>query len=342
MPVEFLLVRNRRLLQRWQLMLCRLNAEPWEPHYLDVFVVVAVIGFALVIVYSFLSILMVPPNIADVLRVQMPVIYEWSRIGRISYVPLADFRINLYPHSIELLMAWSYTFGGERLAAAVNTIIGGLLWPTVLYCAVRLTRLERRTALLIALVAFMGPAVVTQMRAERVDLGFAAFSAAALLLAVGQDKIARRWWIPLGLSAGTGLGAKTTGVIAIPLIFLGGLVVQSSPGRASTAAFVKLPRDGLGFLCLSGFIALIVGGWTYAQNAIRFGNPVYPFPYQSGISSAFPGPVGDSAEDDAAILTAYRQPESEALIYPAPKDFFSRLLSIPSEGISYSADSGLA
>ena len=41
-------------------------------YYLDVFVVVAVIGFALVIVYSFLSILMVPPNIADVLRVQMP------------------------------------------------------------------------------------------------------------------------------------------------------------------------------------------------------------------------------------------------------------------------------
>jgi len=251
----------------------RLALAPWPVRAL-------LVAWIALMVYAALAVWVVPATVPDVTRYHLPQAVAQVREGYIGMIPELDYRANHFPHGVQTLYAFAFLFTRDDRAMALTQIpISGLLWVAVAAMAARSCGIPRRWTLFTALLAsFVGP-VMLQMRAEMPDVGHAAGVIGAMVIATDPRRHFGRPWIALALALGIALGTKSSGplvvVVALGAWFVGARRAHGSVQWVRLAAAVA--------------IALLIGGWVYADNLIRHANPVFPMALKIG-PITLPGP----------------------------------------------------
>ena len=250
-----------------------------------------VVWLALV-VYSVVSVWVMPPTVPDVLRYHLPMSVVWMREGCVGVYPELDYRANFFPHGVQLLSGLTLLMrGDDRLSALPQVVLSGVLWPISCYLLSRVCGLRRVWSVGAAMLASFTAPVVLQMRHEVADVGH--YAAIVLALAVafdgvrGAPRVCDRRWLALGIAGGLALGSKSSG----PLVAasLGGAWVLAGWARARFDPRPLLSRAFVARTALVAVLMLLLGGWVFAANTIRSGNPVYPMVMQIG-PITLPGP----------------------------------------------------
>jgi 4-amino-4-deoxy-L-arabinose transferase-like glycosyltransferase len=154
---------------------------------------------------------------------------------------------------------------------------------------------SRRTALLAGALFILTPVIITLGPTAYVDGATAAVFAAWLgLLAVTYGRFARGQ-VPWGLApavaaaAGLTIGVKITGAVlgAMGLaMYLPGMLAGLRQGTGPARRFAFAALGWLGVV-IAGM--LLAGGYWYARNYARNGNPVYPIEVAAADRVIFPG-----------------------------------------------------
>jgi hypothetical protein len=216
-----------------------------------------------------------PPYDWDGLYYHLPAIHEWVAAGRVRFVghmPNVPF-VN-FPMGVELHTYFAHhLLGTSRLVNACN------LWywpPAFLAIVVIATRLGARGVWRWAAGALIAgvPVFVCQSVSCYIGPGFnaavMAAMAATLVFVSGGGRSAGWNAVLLGLAAGLVLGAKGTG-----LPFFVVFVCAAAAGALWTRG-TGVWRRAVAHTALVAGVALLVGGYWYARNAVSTGNPVYP------------------------------------------------------------------
>jgi hypothetical protein len=221
--------------------------------------VLAVLAAAVVLglTYSAALLLFTAPNDFDALWYHLARAALWKQQHAVAYVDLAnDKRINVFPPFAEIGVAFTMVLDqGDRFVGLVEffalpaTMLG-------IFSIARRLGLERRPALFGTLVFGTFPVVALQASTPLNDLVVASFLVAAVCFAFTFSRTS------LGLAAlalGLAVGAKATGLLALPVIAL-------------VLAFVH-PRSRWLRLALYGLAGLALGAVWYVLNVIETGGP---------------------------------------------------------------------
>ena len=212
---------------------------------------------ALELAYATAIALLTPPADDDSLQYHLARPALWLQQGSIgTFGDVHDFRLNAFPPNAELVYAFLLSvWGGDRIVAVVNLMAAVALTAAVGIGSARLG-LALREALFGALLAASLPVVALQAPSTLTDLQVAALvaCAAALLLRQVTGDLA------LGsLSGALALGAKVTGVFALPVL-------------AVIACLAWRPRWWRALLVVGAVFAL--GAYWYVWNTAREGSPL--------------------------------------------------------------------
>jgi hypothetical protein len=212
---------------------------------------------ALELAYATVIALLTPPADHDSLQYHLARPALWLQQGSLgTFGHVYDFRLNAFPPNAELVYGFLLSlWGGDRIVAVVNLLAAVALTAAVGVGARRLG-LGTREAAFGALLAASLPVVALQAPSTLTDLQVAALvtcAAALLLRRAGGD-------LALGsLSGALALGAKVTGVFALPVL-------------AVIACLTWRPRWWRGLLAVGAASAL--GAYWYVWNAAREGSPL--------------------------------------------------------------------
>ena len=209
-----------------------------------------------------------PPSGADYdsLVYHLAVPAQYSHAGRV--VQLRFDHHSYFPFTMEMLYGVALQLRGPVFAKLFHW----LMLPLGALVLIALgTRAGSRMAGLLAACLFTSlPMTLVEASTAYVDLGFAAFVAAAVLCFAGaptQNRLHNLAWS--GAFCGFCLGTKYFGWLILG--FLGiWLCVETLKTR---------PQNGARGIALFGALALAIGGAWYVRNLIWVGNPVYPFAY---------------------------------------------------------------
>lgn len=198
---------------------------------------------------------------AAVAHLALPAAY--ARAGRIALDPGNVY--TGYPQFLHVLYAIAYSgsTGGELLVSMLNWG-SGLLACGALYALGRRAG-TRQTGLVAAAMLATAPIYMDQAGSVGIDLGFAAYSTAALAALMAWRAEGRLRYLALaGLFAGAGCGIRHTGLLvaALMLAAVPALAWRRRPVRA---------------LALFGGCALAAAAPWLARSWIVTGNPVFPF-----------------------------------------------------------------
>ena len=250
----------------------RIATRPWPTRVL-------LLLWALLIAWSALSQWAMPATVPDVVRYHLPQIVAWVRDGGVGVVPELDYRANYFPHTGQAPAAVLLLLTGtDRWLAMPQVVYSGVLWPLSVFMLLRSGAVGRRAALLGAMAASMTGPVILQMRIEMVDVAHGAAMLAALVCAIDGRRHFARPLIPFTIGAGLALGTKSSGPLALAVLFAalgagwfreGGIRRLADPRRVGAAA-------------LAGAGAVLIGGWVFIVNTIAHGNPLYPFHFSIG------------------------------------------------------------
>ncbi|HVW19775.1 MAG TPA: hypothetical protein VHC86_01025 [Opitutaceae bacterium] len=194
----------------------------------------------------------------------------WLQEGRVSLAFANDPRLIFMPVNTELGMLWPASFfpAGYPLVNLVQ-FFGGCLLLLSTWEMGRLAGFSRARRLAAVFLALGAPIVVLEFATSQADLFTAgllnaglAFLWRALRRRGGPDALYA------GLAAGLALGAK-------------GTVLYWGPGLALWAALLAWReragwRRAAAVVGLAAAVALAAGGWKYADNLRRYGNPFAP------------------------------------------------------------------
>jgi len=244
------------------------------------------------IVYSVVSVWVMPPSVPDVLRYHLPMSVVWMREGRVGVYPELDYRANFFPHSVQLLSGLTILMrGDDRMSALPQVVLSGVLWPLACYLLARVCGLRRYWSAGAAMLASMTAPVVLQMRHEVTDVGHYAAVLIGLAIALdgvrGAARVCDRRWLALGIVGGLALGSKSSGPLVA--VALGGAWVLAYWARSRWNPLALMRRAFFARKALVVLLMLAVGGWVFAANTISYGNPVYPMIMQIG-PVTLPGP----------------------------------------------------
>jgi hypothetical protein len=212
---------------------------------------------ALELAYAAAIALLTPPADDDSLQYHLARPALWLQQGSLgTFGDVFDFRLNAFPPNAELVYGFLLSvWGGDRIVAVVNLLAAVALTAAVGVGARRLG-LGAREAAFGALLAASLPVVALQAPSTLTDLQVATLAtcgAALLLRRAGGD-------LALGsVSGALALGAKVTGVFALPVL-------------AAVACLTWRPRWWRGLLAVGA--ASAVGAYWYVWNAAREGSPL--------------------------------------------------------------------
>ncbi len=234
---------------------------------MDPFVLVAA---ALVLVRLLVQVWIFAPVVPDVLAYHLPKVGEWIVHGRMTGETGPDPRSN-FPAGFELVEAWWCVFLHHDALLEMAGVEFLALGAAAAYALARWVDLGPRPAAFAALLTILTPGLHLQATSCIND-----GAAAALMLAVAALLVHRAPPGLLLLAAGLAMGVKPTFVYFAPGLLLLGWMVRTEPRAPS-----PFPR-GIAAVAVAG---LAVGGFWYAQNLVRHGNPVHPMGMQ-GIRDA--------------------------------------------------------
>ncbi len=210
---------------------------------------------AVELVYATAIALLTVPADDDSLEYHLARPALWLQQGSLgTFGQVVDFRLNAFPPNAELVYAYLLSiWDGERIVAVVN-LLAAVALTTAVGVGARRLGLGRHESLFGALLAASLPVVALQAPSTLTDLQVAALVScgAALLLhrTVGD--------LVLGsTSAAIVLGAKVTGIFAIPVL---GAIALLTWRPAWWRALVAVG------------LAVLVGGYWYGWNALRQGS----------------------------------------------------------------------
>jgi hypothetical protein len=216
-------------------------------------------------------------------------VWQWDAMG--YHLPYVNFvllargfdsvpddmpYVSTYPHNVETLMiALRAMLPDDRLVDLAQI-------PCALLGAIATTGIARRhgaprsTSLAAGAAWIAVPAVFLQMPTDYVDIASAAFLLAALYFVLSasiapRHEVAsiRRSLLFGGLALGLFLGSKPSAPVAAALV--------------SALLLWAGHRVGEGRVAAVGLALVVVfGGAAYVENAIRFGNPVWPVEVKIG------------------------------------------------------------
>jgi len=194
----------------------------------------------------------------------------------IQYHRILPVPVNLYsnfPMTGEMLYTLALLLESDILAKLINFIFGPLILLAIFSFSSRY--LNRKIALLAAVIFYTAPLVGMNSILTTVDLELTLFSTGSIYALVNWFHSKKRnWLISAGIFSGFALGTKYTAILLVFILLgLGILLKRILEDRE------KFPK-ALKELVIFGLVALVVASPWYIKNMIYTGNPIYPFLYK--------------------------------------------------------------
>ncbi len=225
--------------------------------------------------------LILPPTDWDGLAQNLPMAAFHIQKGDIRPIETPYRGITAYPQGGALLIAYTVLLSGDD---AVVDLVQFPFWLLGIFAAFSLARelgTGRSNALIGALLFGAAPVVILQSRAAYFDVELAALALASLALLLDRKLGAAPRVLGVGIGAGLLMGLKYAGLIyawVLLALLVAFLVAQRASGRV-----LLLSIGAHGAICLA------IGGYWYALNLLRYGNPFWPMQLQIGSWTALPG-----------------------------------------------------
>ena len=219
--------------------------------------------------FAILAIFTLPLNY-DSNTYRLSRIAYWLQERNIYHFMTNDLRQNFMAQNADLVMLWLTSFFRKGFPlVSLAQFFGGLLSSAAVYAlsrALGFTRLWR----LGAVITLLGmPNVATQFFTSQTDLFTAGCLAAGLVFLLRALNTYRQLdWSLFGTGLGLAVGAKGTVFYWGPgllVLLLGWALMQRTPWQKVLKGIV-----------VAAILALLLGGFNYAQNYISYGNPFAP------------------------------------------------------------------
>ena len=227
----------------------------------DPVVAVLAVAVSLAVAYAVVLSIATPPNDYDALWYHLARAAFWRQQHAVSYISGAnDLRLNVFPPVAEITSAWTMVLdGSERYASLFQVLALCALLVGVVGIA-RRVGLDRRAAILGALLFATLPVVSLQAGTPLNDLTVASFLVVTVYFLLSDGRLS----LPLSaLSLALAVGTKATALLALPILLL--------------IAAVLCPRRRLGLAIVAGLAGIIVGSFWYAVNLVEKGNAIPRF-----------------------------------------------------------------
>jgi hypothetical protein len=248
---------------------------------------------------------------------------SWNYDGTVYHVPLTahfiqDGRvldldthspwIGGYPFNLELLAVWNCIFQRDNRLDDAPQLSFALLGAAVVAAWVRRLGGSRPLAAGLGASFLVLPPVLLQMSSNQVDIACAALlTTAAYFMSFGNQR--RDRWMAL-LAFGMYAGTKFTGLLHL-LLLSPWLIGRLSLEIARTERKLRTAADML--LSIGALAGL--SAWKYLDNAVKWGNPTYPFSLTVPLlDKTLPGYI-----DATRVYGA--PPGSTGTFWAAPGDF---------------------
>ena len=176
-----------------------------------------------------------------------------------------------YPRNVELIAAWNCIFPHDNRFDDSPQLPFALLGMAVVAAWARRVGASRPLALALGAAWFALPPVFLQAHSSHVDIACGALLTAAAFYVSDENTAASRWMCLLAL--GLYVGTKFSGIFH--LVALAPVLAVRAVLELWRAREKRLRTFGNIVLSVGAFAA--VGLHKYGQNALRTGNPLWPF-----------------------------------------------------------------
>ncbi len=227
----------------------------------DPVVAALAVAVSLAVGYAVVLSIATPPNDYDALWYHLARAAFWRQQHAVSYISGAnDLRLNVFPPVAEITSAWTMVLDGSERYASLFEVLALLALLVSVAGIARRVGLDRRAALLGALLFATLPVVVLQAGTPLNDLTVASFLVVTVYFLLSDGRLS----LPLSaLSLALAVGTKATALLALPILLL--------------IAAVLCPRRRLGLAIVAGLAGIIVGSFWYVVNFVEKGNALPRF-----------------------------------------------------------------
>ena len=227
----------------------------------DPVVAVLAVAVSLAVAYAVVLSIATPANDYDALWYHLARAAFWRQQHAVSYISGAnDLRLNVFPPVAEITSAWTMVLDGSERYASLFQVLALLALLVGVAGIARRVGLDRRAAILGALLFATLPVVSLQAGTPLNDLTVASFLVVTVYFLLSDGRLS----LPLSaLSLALAVGTKATALLALPILLL--------------IAAVLCPRRRLGLAIVAGLAGIIVGSFWYAVNLVEKGNAIPRF-----------------------------------------------------------------
>ncbi|HEB12095.1 MAG TPA: phospholipid carrier-dependent glycosyltransferase [Actinobacteria bacterium] len=183
--------------------------------------------------------------------------------------------VNSFPKNIELIFLWATIMPGHDKLVDLVELGFGLIGIVAVYALATRMGVTRKWAICAGFLFFLTPIVIAQSRSNLIDLSNSVLILIALaLLYPGRARRQRNEIIIAGIAVGIVVGAKWSGLMFLPVLWLM-LVGQRLYWNHSSQLpkLNKLLYESVFFLGP----AFLFGSYWYLKNWYMYGNPLWPF-----------------------------------------------------------------
>lgn len=244
------------------------------------------LGWQGALLWSLVVGLNVPPFGWDALSYHMPPAVWWLQEGRIYPVPSEFTFGQAYPQGMSLLILWQLAFLATDHLVNLLQLPFAIMGGAAAYALTREVGVGRRWALWSSLFWGLTPLVVEQTLVPYTDVAVAALTLTALYFVLrfwrhSQSGTGHLW--AAGCAVGLLLGIKANTFLVLGLAAL----LALAPLQRSRGKYV---RSLWGRALALAVPSLLLAGYWYVRNLVRYRNPIYPVAVKLLGFTLFPGP----------------------------------------------------
>jgi hypothetical protein len=272
--------------------------------------------FALALARSFMQAFFLPPREWDGLVYHLTIMADFYQAHAVYPMDSLIVWVRTYPFNGELLSLWNLIFLGVDKFVDMPFLVSIGAGAFAVYGIARKMGASREAAIAGSAVFAFAPAILIQQVSTHSDAFLAAVFAMGVFAILPEnqeeDEVAnpRRLAFPVlcaGMAMGILAGTKYTGVYYAAGI--GALLLfRCVPALRAQLPASKKRMIGALFTIAMG-TGLLLCGYPYIRNAIRYANPLAPFSVQIGNWTLFPGDrerdqiISDNTSESDLALT---------------------------------------